>query len=264
MKFFSVFRFRLALRKPLSCFVMLALAILAEFLIVASAAAQDASGGRIRVQIVSRQQTTLSSEIEAKISVLTLREGNSFQEGQTLIAFDCSIQEAQLHKAKAVAEAAHQTLKVNARLAELGSISTLEMDQSKAKVKEAEADLAVMTAVVSKCSLKAPFTGRVAKLYVEKHQYLAPGKPIMDILDTTQMEARAIVPSSWLKWIRQDSRFSVRIDELGRSFPARVIRLGAKIDPLSQTVSIAGLIEGAHSSLLPGMSGWASFQRGKP
>ncbi len=234
------------------------------FLMSTVAIAQETAGSRIRVQIVSRQQTTLSSEIEAKISGLTLREGDSFQEGQILISFDCSIQEAQLRKAAAVAEAARQTLKVNLRLTELGSISSLELDQSAAKVKEAEAELAVMTAVVSKCALKAPFTGRVAKLYVENYQYLTPGKPIMDILDTTQMEARLIVPSSWLKWLKPGNRFTVRIEELGRSFPARVIRLGAKIDPLSQTISLTGLIEGTHSSLLPGMSGWASFQKGRP
>jgi len=191
-------------------------------------------------------------------------EGDAFQEGQTLIAFDCSIQEAQLNKAKALAAAAQQTFKVNSRLAELGSISSLELDQSSEKVKETEAEVAVMTAVVSKCVLKAPFTGRLAKLYVEKHQYMTPGKTLMDILDTTQLEARLIVPSRWLKWLKKGSLFTVRIEELGRSFPAKVVRLGARIDPLSQTVSVTGWIEGAHSELLPGMSGWASFEKGRP
>lgn len=216
---------------------------------------------RIRIQLTPLQQTTLSAEIAAKISGLPLREGDSFTEGQVLTIFDCSIHEAQMNKASATAEAARQTLKVNTRLAELGSISSLELDQSAAKVKETEAELAAMTTIVSKCTVKAPFSGRLAKLYVENHQYMTPGKPIMDIIDMTHLEARLIVPSRWLLWLKVGGVFTIHIDELNRSYRARVIRLSPRIDPVSRTIPMTGRIEGLHPELLPGMSGWAIFAK---
>jgi membrane fusion protein (multidrug efflux system) len=236
----------------------------AVFLGTGNAAAQEmATGSRIRVQIVSIQQTTLSSELAANISNLPLRDGESFTKSQILAEFDCSILQTQLSKAEAAAEVARQTLKVSTRLAELNSISTLEVDQASAKVKETEAEVAMMKATVTKCSLKAPFAGRIANLHVEPYQYVTPGKPLMDILDTSRLEVRLIVPSHWLKWLRQDSRFTIRIEELGRSYPARVVRLGARIDPMSQTIPLTGMIDGVHKELLPGMSGWANFNKAR-
>ncbi|MBI2354656.1 MAG: efflux RND transporter periplasmic adaptor subunit [Deltaproteobacteria bacterium] len=226
-----------------------------------SAAEDGDAGGRLRVQLVAVQQTSLSSEIAAKIDRLPLREGDAFKQGDLLAGFDCSLMQAQLNKAEATAEAARSTLKVNRRLAGLDAISTLEVEQAEAKLKETEAEVAAMRVTVSKCSLLAPFSGRVARMYVDPHQFLQPGKQMMDILDTNSLEVRLIAPSRMLSWLRVGGRFTVRIEELGRSYTARVIRIGAKIDPLSQSVPVIGEIEGSHAELLPGMSGWAGFTR---
>lgn len=218
---------------------------------------------RIRAQLSSYQQTILSAEIAANISKLTLREGDQFKKGQQLVAFDCALLNAQLNKAEAVAEVARQGLEVSKRLEELHSISGLEVNQAISKAKETEAELETMKVHVSKCSLVAPYPGRIAKLHVNAYQYVTPGKPLMDILDTSHLEIRLVVPSNWLAWLKEGSPFSIQIEELGKTYQARVVRLGALIDPVSQSLSITGEIEGEHGELLPGMSGWASFAKAK-
>lgn len=231
---------------------------------VAPASAQEGfSGGRIRAQLTAFQQTTLSAEIAANISKLILREGEHFSKDQQLVEFNCALLNAQLNKAEAAAEVARQGLNVSSRLEKLNSISSLEVDQATAKVKETEAEREAMKVNVSKCSLLAPYSGRVAKLYVDAHQYVTPGKPLMDILDTERLEVRLIVPSGWLAWLKSGAAFSIQIEELGRTYQARVVRLGARIDPVSQTLPITGEIVGRHGELLPGMSGWANFSKAK-
>jgi len=232
---------------------------------VNTALAQEAmpDSGRVRVQIVSLRQTTLSSEISAKISGLPLREGDAFKEGDDLIVFDCALLEAQLNKTEASAEAARQTLKVNKRLLALNSISSLEVELAEAKVKETEAEVTAVKVTVSKCTLKAPFPGRISKLQTEAYQYVQTGKPLMDIIDTGSLEVRLVVPSKWVAWLKTGAPFSVRIEELNRTFAAKITRLGARIDPLSQSISVAGVITGNHPELLPGMSGWADFKARK-
>lgn len=229
----------------------------------AAAAQENFSGNRIRAQLTPYQQTTLSAEIAANISKLSLREGDAFVKDQQLVEFDCALMNAQLNKAEASAEVARQGLNVSKRLEKLNSISSLEIDQATAKVKETEAEREAMKVNVSKCSLLAPYPGRIAKLHVDAYQYVTPGKPLMDILDSSRLEVRLIVPSGWLAWLKSGSRFSMQIDELGRSYSARVVRLGARIDPVSQSFPIIGEIEGSHSELIPGMSGWASFGKAK-
>ncbi|MBM9519860.1 efflux RND transporter periplasmic adaptor subunit [Desulforhopalus vacuolatus] len=229
--------------------------------IVLARAQEHVTDNRIRAQLTSYQQTTLSSEVAANIAMLTLRDGESFDKNQVLVKFDCALLNAQLNKAKATAEVAQQGLKVSKKLEKLHSISSLEIAQAVAKSKETKAELEAMQVQVSKCSLLAPYTGKIAQLYVNAHQYVTPGTPLMDIVDTSRLEIKLIAPSSWLSWLHQDSTFSIQIEELGKTYQAQVVRLGARIDPVSQSLPITGKIEGDHEELLPGMSGWASFNR---
>ena len=96
-----------------------------------------------------------------------------------------------------------------------------------------------------------------------RRQYVSPGTPLLDILETGQLEVQMIVPSRWLAWLKPGAPFTVEVEELGRRFPAKVRRLGAQIDPVSQTVPVVGVIDSAHPELLPGMSGWAVYPQRK-
>jgi RND family efflux transporter MFP subunit len=217
--------------------------------------------GKIRVQLMARHAVTLSGEIAAKISALPVEEGGSFKRGQPLVEFDCGSYRAQWRKAQASLEAANQLAKVNTQLAALNSVGSLEVAQVQGKAKEAAADASYMQTVVDKCVIAAPFNGRIARRIAAVHQYVTPGNPILDIVDSGALQLRMLLPSKWLPHLKAGSSFTVTVDELGTSFPARIERLGAQIDPVSQSISAIGVIDGAGANLLPGMSGWASFKQ---
>jgi len=216
----------------------------------------------VRAQLVARNEVVLSSELAAKIDSLQLREGDAFRAGQLLVGFDCTLFKAQLNKAQSTAEAARQTLQVNQRLAELNSIGRLEVELADARLKESSAEVAYMQATVSKCAITAPFAGRIVKRLAASFQFVTPGTPLLAVQDAEELEIRMIVPSQWLATLKAGKRFTVQVDELGKSFAARVVRTGARIDPVSQSVDIIGAVEGKPATLLPGMSGWASFGSG--
>lgn len=233
------------------------LVFLALFLLTPS----TSHASRVRIQLTAFQQATISSEVSANILSLPLKDGAMFKAGDLLVGFDCAIIEAQLKKAEAAAEVAKSALSVNQRLAELEAISTLELEQSITKAKETEAELAASQVAATRCNVKAPFDGRVVKLHADPYQYMTPGKPVLDIVDTSRLEVRMLVSSRWLAWLKPGTKFNVTIEELGgRRFPAQVARVGAKIDPLSQTIMVVGEIIGTFNELTPGMSGWANFK----
>ncbi|MBS3954365.1 MAG: efflux RND transporter periplasmic adaptor subunit [Methylomicrobium sp.] len=217
------------------------------------------AANEVRAQLTARYSTILSAEISAAIKQLTIREGESFKKGDLLVVFDCAIQQAQLQKAQATANGATKTFQVNSRLSELDSVSTLDVEVAKAKLGEANADIALMQASLNKCRIQAPFSGRVVSLPAHQHQYLKIGDPIMDIIDGSQLELKLIVPSVWLRWLKTGQTFQVHIDELNQVFPAQIDSIGASIDPVSQTVPVVGQIKGKHRELLTGMSGKAIF-----
>ncbi|HYD80778.1 MAG TPA: efflux RND transporter periplasmic adaptor subunit [Paucimonas sp.] len=209
----------------------------------------------IRAQLLPKRYTTLAAEIGAKVSRLPVAEGARFRAGDKLIAFDCSVQQAQLDKAKAALTSVQTTWNANRRLNELHSISQVELDVSAAEVAKAKAEVATNTAIVSKCTVTAPFGGRVVEQKVREQQYVQPGQALLEILDDSTLELEFIVPSKWLVWLKPSQGFQVAIDETGRSYPAKIQRIGAKVDPVSQSIKLSAVIDGRFAELIAGMSG---------
>jgi membrane fusion protein, multidrug efflux system len=209
----------------------------------------------IRAQLSPRRYTTLAAELGAKVNRITVKEGERIKDGQLLVSLDCVIQAAQRDKAKAALAAAERAYAANARLNELNAIGKVELDTSVAERDKARADVAFFQATLSKCNIYAPFSGRVAEQKIRAEQYVEPGTALLDILDDSALELDFIVPSRWLSWLKADHTFHVFIDETQRSYPARIQRLGARVDPISQSVKASAVIDGSFSELIAGMSG---------
>ncbi|HEX5125637.1 MAG TPA: efflux RND transporter periplasmic adaptor subunit [Rhodocyclaceae bacterium] len=209
----------------------------------------------IRAQLSPRRFTTLASEISAKINRISVKEGDRFKAGQVLISLDCEMQTAQLQRAQASLDAAEKIYAANKRLADLNSVGKLELDTSQAEVAKSRADVSLIDTTLHKCNITAPFSGRVAEQKMREQQYVQAGQPILDILDDSTLELEFIVPSRWLVWLKSGYKFQVKIDETDASYPARITRLGARIDPVSQSIKVAAVIDGQFSDLIAGMSG---------
>jgi len=224
------------------------------------AAAGSATGSalenrEIRAQLAPRRYTTLAAEIGAKINRLPLVEGAAFKQGQVLVQFDCMLQQAQLAKANAALMAADTTWHGNQKLAELNSVGKMELDVSKAEVLKAQAEVAANRTLIGKCQIAAPFAGRITEQKVREQQYVQPGQGLLEIIDDSQLELEFIVPSRWLAWLRSGAVFQVNIDETGKTYPAKVLRIGARVDPISQSVKLTAVIDGHFNELIAGMSG---------
>jgi RND family efflux transporter MFP subunit len=225
------------------------------------ASAPSGDDGRIRIQLVPRDQVDLSSEIAAKLASLPVRDGDSFTTGQTLVSLDCALYTAQLRKAQAEADGAQELWQVDQRLAQLHSVGELEVTQAHAKVKATAAEVAYVEATVSKCVITAPFDGRVLKRIAAPQQFVEPGKPLLTIVDTSHLELKMIVPSKRLAELKRGNPLTVQISEVGKTFPARIARIGARVDPVTQTIDVTAALTGSAPELLPGMSGWATFPK---
>jgi hypothetical protein len=75
-----------------------------------------------------------------------------------------------------------------------------------------------------------------------------PGQALLDILDDSALELEFLVPSRWLSWLQQGTEFQVRIDETGKTYPAKVQRLAARVDPVSQSIKVNAAIHGKFPS----------------
>ncbi len=209
----------------------------------------------IRAQLTARRFAVISAEIAAKIERIHIPESGTFAAGEPLVTFDDALPRAQLQRAQAVLEGAEKTYMANQRLLQLNSIGQIELELTQAEVAKARAELAYATAVLERCRIVAPFSGRMSEQRVREQEFVQPAQPVCEIIDDQLPQLDFIAPSKWLAWLKVGLPLHVQIDETGQSYSAIVERIGAKVDAVSQTVKVTAGVVGDHPELIAGMSG---------
>jgi RND family efflux transporter MFP subunit len=230
-----------------------ALALLAA----SSALAEEQARGVVR----AKREATLSTELNARIAELPLKEGDRFEAGGLLVAFECERYRADLRAAEAELRSHEITLQNGQALQKRGALGAFENDLNKTKVDKAKAAVDGLAARLVDCRIEAPFAGRVAEIKVRRYEMTAPNAVLMRIVDDSEPEIDLIVPSMWLAWLAAGVSFRVKVDETSAWHEAVLLRLPATVDAVSQTARITGALKGAGSSVLPGMSVTAVFAR---
>lgn len=213
----------------------------------------------IRFVIKAPQEAQLSSQMSGKLLRFLFQNGATFRKGDRLAEFDCNERQALLEKANASKLKAEQIEASQKQLRNLKAISDLEYDIARAGLREANADVTMAQAQVSQCYVTAPYAGRVVKRIANQYENMTPGTPLLQIVESGTLRIDLLVPSQWLRWLKQGTQFDVQIDELNTTVKAKVVSLGARVDPASQTIDIRAEFMGTPQGLLPGMSGTADF-----
>jgi membrane fusion protein (multidrug efflux system) len=213
-------------------------------------------GSSISIELAPSKSAKISSELSAKIKNIPFKEGHSFKKNDVLLQFECNSQKAQLDKAQVLKEQSLKQEKADKQLLELKSIGKVEYEKSVAEYEKSVAEFKYFQALVDKCLINAPFNGTVAELKYKELEYVETGKEIMEIMDINSLEIEFFAPSNLYSKIKVNQEYQVNIDETGKIYPAKIIRLGNKIDSISKTFKVfAKLNNNADAGLLPGMSG---------
>ncbi len=221
-----------------------------------------AADGGVRALIEARQHAVLSSEIAGRIGRIAVEPGQAFKAGQTLVAFDCSHYQATLDAARANARAADVTVRQSRRLEQLKSIGGAEVEMAEVKAEAARAEQRRAEIEVRRCEIKAPYDGRAVEQRIREQESVPAGTPLLEIVSDQDLRVELIVPSSWLVWLKPGQRFDLRIDETGEQLGGEVALIGARVDPVSQSLKVTGKLlphKGAPPNLVAGMSGTARF-----
>ncbi len=213
-----------------------------------------------RALIKSKFSAVLSSEIAGRILKIPLREGERFRKGERLVEFDCSWYVASQQAAQAALTHAQAKQSGMESMAAMRSAGTMDVTLARSDTEKARADLKLAVISVERCVITAPFDGRVVEQKIHPFESVGQNAPLLSVLADADLEVSLVVPANWLVWLKPGQPFSVAIDETTHSYPGHVSRLGAQIDPVSQTVTVFGDLTDPDKELIAGMTGTARFR----
>lgn len=225
-----------------------------------TAVATPAAMLEARGLIKARHRTVLSSEIVGRVLEIPYRSGASFDKGDVLVRFDCALLEAEKEKAAAGMKAAQVKLDVHRELEKLQSIGTLDVALAEVTLAQRKAEWRIASLAADRCVIQAPYAGKVVKVRANEHQSVGAQQELLEVLSLRPLEIEVMAPSTWLAWLRPGCRFQVRVDETGKTYPARVVAVGAAVEPVSKMVLLRGRLQKAAPGLVPGMGAVAAFE----
>jgi membrane fusion protein (multidrug efflux system) len=217
----------------------------------------------LRGIVRAADEASISSDLGFPIASLPFKEGESFRKGDVLATFECGDIQAQLKSAEAALAAAQIAVANDERLARSNAAGKFEVEMSRAKANQAAGEADAYRSKLGRCTIAAPFDGRIGAMPSHAHETPEPSRPIMHIVASNDLLVDVLVPSIWLRWLHDGQQFSLDIDETGTALTVDIIRIGATIDPVSQTVKITGRFTGDTVGVLPGMSGPTTFKPGE-
>lgn len=216
-------------------------------------------------QIQAGQQLDLAFEVPGKLTTIKVKEGDMVKKGDLVATLDTRDYQASLNSAKATLEEAKLERDRNQRLFDQQAGSKESVEKSIRTVQTAQASFDKARKAFEDTSLKAPFSGVVAKVFVDDFQNVSANQDIVVMQDTTTFEAVIDIPETL--WVlakpglsneerNKRSRPEIRLTALrGESFPATISETSMLADPKTRTFAVTlAFSPPADLNISPGMT----------
>lgn len=194
----------------------------------------------------------IKARVPGEVLALSVREGDSVQQGQVLIKLDTRDQQARLEQAQQQAAAAkaqwaitQRTLENNQALVAQGFISRNALDTSvssataaKSTWQAAQAAVDLARKAVEDTRLSTPIKGMVAKQYVQVGERVNVDARLLDVVDLSRVELQASLRPEDVTQVRVGTRGQIRVDGLSQPIEAKVARINPSAAPGTRAVTV--------------------------
>lgn len=201
--------------------------------------------------LVKQGALAASSLDDAQTSVDTARASANAQE-QRISMLKAGSRPAEVAEAEAALSEAIAARSTSVKSASEGLNTILsnprreDINAAKAKLDEAKAEYRRAIDLISKCELRAPFSGVVADLPVEQGQSISPGQKLVVFEQISRPVIEVETDEANLKVLRMYQKAVISSDAYpGRTFNAYLYDLGSKVDADRGTIKIKLRPEGS-------------------
>lgn len=203
----------------------------------------------------SRQSVTLRPEVSGRVAKIAFEDGARVRRGQLLVQLDDVLQQAELSQAQAQLSIARANLRRNEELVAANFLAQRVLDESRASLQVAEAQVALAQARLQRMRVEAPFDGTVGLSNVNLGEFVKDGADLVNLEDTSSLTVDFRLPERYQDRVAVGQLVQVRLDALpGRDFEARVLAVDPLLDTDGRSLSVRAVLPGGHGQgLRPGM-----------
>jgi len=202
----------------------------------------------------ANESVLIRSEIAGRITTIHFSEGRRVQSGVILISIDSAEYQAQFDQITASLELARLNFERSERLQKANMVSPQAYDEARARLKEAQANLALAKTRLAKTTIQTPFAGWLGLRQVSPGDYLQVGQVIVNLEDIDSIKLDFRIPELYLSKVRSGQKVRIEVDAFPeQEFTGEIFAIDPRIDETTRTILLRARIPNPGGKLRPGM-----------
>ena len=206
----------------------------------------------IQGSVDTKENILVQPEYQGTLVSLNVKAGQRVSKGQVLGKIDdagLSQQVASLENQYALAKTTFERQK-NLWNQKIGS--EIQYLQAQTQMISAQRGVAQAKAQLAKTVIRAPFTGTIDEVFVEKGQVVAPSaQGLMRIVNLSNMYVSTSVPETYIGKLKVGTEVDVFLTSLGKTYKGKVRQIGNFVNPSNRSFGIEVSVPNPENLLRP-------------
>jgi membrane fusion protein (multidrug efflux system) len=204
--------------------------------------------------IEAMQAIDLRPEVEGRLVGILVDEGAEVTKGQPLLQVDDAELRAQVARAEADADLAHQALDRTRQLIQQNASSTSDLEKAEAQARGTQAALDLLKLRLNRTTVTAPFGGIVGQRYVSLGDYVNSTTKLVSLQTVNPQRAVVQIPERFAEEVHRGQVVKFTVAALpGRTFAGVVDFVDPVVQLPGRTVLVKARVPNESRTLRPGM-----------
>ena len=193
----------------------------------------------IQGNVNTKDNILVQPEFSGTLTILNVKAGQRVSKGQILGKVDDAGMSQQLASIENQYALAKTTFERQKNLWDKKIGSEIQFLQAQAQMISAQKSVAQMRAQVAKTVIRAPFSGTIDEVFVERGQVVSPNpQGLMRIVNLSNMYVSTTVPETYIGKLKVGTAVDVFLTSLGKTYKGKVRQVASFINPSNRSFGI--------------------------
>ncbi|QTA87857.1 efflux RND transporter periplasmic adaptor subunit [Desulfonema magnum] len=215
------------------------------------------------VVVEAEVRAVLSAERSGVLSSLKVDVGDTVKKGAVVgVVFH---RELILKKEQREANRRYKKVQVEnlTKLNDKGLVTDEELAKAKMELVINEKEISMIQTEIEHSNIRAPFSGRVVTRHIQPHEWVTPGREVVELYDPRKLRIVADIPADIAVEWNKGKTDSLYFPDLKKDIKAKLKVFSPQVDVRSNTIKVYWTVsnkERKTAHLLPGMKGVLKFE----
>jgi len=206
----------------------------------------------VQGSVNTNQNILIQPEMPGTLVALNVKAGQKVTKGLVIGRTDDAGMSQQLAAMENQYNLAKTTFERQKNLWDQKIGSEIQFLQAQTQMVGAQKAVLQMKAQLSKTLIKAPFTGVIDEVFVERGQVVAPSiQGLMRIVNLSNMYVSTEVPETYIGKLKVGTIVNVGLSSLGKTYVGRIRQVGNNINPTNRSFGIEVAVPNPDNLLRP-------------